>query len=87
MKRDAGKEKFWREVVGEACSSGQTVREFCRQRQVKEPPSPCGLWRPRKPTCPPEPRRRRKGSGRAKGVVATQGRVTHAGGGCRQAIF
>lgn len=36
MKRDAGKEKFWREVVGEACGSGQTVREFCRQRGLKE---------------------------------------------------
>ena len=36
MKRDAGKEKFWREAIAEASSSGQSVREFCRQRGLKE---------------------------------------------------
>lgn len=36
MKRDASKETFWRQVQGECRSSGQSVREFCRQRELKE---------------------------------------------------
>ena len=36
MKRDAGKEKLWRAAITEARSSGQSVREFCRQRRLKE---------------------------------------------------
>ena len=36
MKRDAGKEKLWRAAIAEAGSSGQSVREFCRQRRLKE---------------------------------------------------
>ena len=36
MKRDAGKEKLWRAAIAEARSSGQSVREFCRQRRLKE---------------------------------------------------
>lgn len=36
MKRDAGKETFWRQALGECHSSGQSVREFCRQRELKE---------------------------------------------------
>lgn len=36
MKRDAGKEKFWRETIAEAAGSGQSVREFCQQRGLKE---------------------------------------------------
>ena len=36
MKRDASKETFWRQALGECQSSGQSVREFCRQRQLKE---------------------------------------------------
>jgi hypothetical protein len=36
MKRDAGKETFWRQALGECQSSGQSVREFCRQRDLKE---------------------------------------------------
>ena len=36
MKRDAGKEKVWREAIAEARRSGQSVREFCRQRGLKE---------------------------------------------------
>ena len=36
MKRDASKEKFWREAIAEAVGSGQSVRVFCRQRGLKE---------------------------------------------------
>ncbi len=36
VKRDAEKEKFWRGVVAEAEGSGQSVREFCRCRELKE---------------------------------------------------
>ena len=35
MKRDAGKEKFWREAIAAAGGSGQSVREFCEQRGLK----------------------------------------------------
>ena len=36
MKRDASKEKFWREAVAEAGNSGRSVRAFCAQRGLKE---------------------------------------------------
>jgi len=35
-KRDEGKEQKWREVLGEYGQSGQAVREFCRERGLKE---------------------------------------------------
>lgn len=35
MRRNAGKEKLWRAAIAEACRSGQSVREFCRQRRLK----------------------------------------------------
>ena len=34
--RDVGKERQWREVIRTQQSSGQSVREFCRQAAVKE---------------------------------------------------
>lgn len=36
MKRDAAKEKFWREAMEEARGSGLSVRDFCGQRGLKE---------------------------------------------------
>jgi hypothetical protein len=36
VKRDADKEALWRKTVAEACGSGQSVREFCRERGLKE---------------------------------------------------
>jgi transposase len=36
-RREAGKEKFWRRVLREFAGSGQSVRAFCRQRQLSEP--------------------------------------------------
>ena len=36
MKRDAGKEKFWRKTMAEACGSGRSIRAFCRERGLKE---------------------------------------------------
>ena len=36
MRRDAEKEKFWREAVAEAYGGGQSVREFCQARGLKE---------------------------------------------------
>jgi transposase-like protein len=35
VKRDASKENFWRKTMAEACSSGQSVQEFCQQRGLK----------------------------------------------------
>jgi len=42
-RRDWGKERFWREVVGAQAGSGLSVREFCRRRQVAE--SAFYFWR------------------------------------------
>lgn len=36
MKRDPVKEQFWRGAITEAAGSGQSVREFCRQKGLKE---------------------------------------------------
>jgi transposase-like protein len=36
MKRDASKEQFWREAIAEAGSSGQSAREFCGLKGLKE---------------------------------------------------
>ena len=36
VKRDASKEKFWRKTMADASGSGQSVREFCRKRELKE---------------------------------------------------
>jgi hypothetical protein len=40
MKRgaqDVEKTRFWRKTIREAARSGISVREFCRQRELKEP--------------------------------------------------
>lgn len=36
-KLDAGKYRQWRQVLGEATRNGMSIREFCRQRRIKEP--------------------------------------------------
>jgi hypothetical protein len=36
MRRDAEKEKFWREAIEEVKMSGQSVRTFCEQRGLKK---------------------------------------------------
>jgi len=43
MKRDASKEQFWRAAIAEAESSGQSRREFCEQKGLKE--SQFHAWR------------------------------------------
>ncbi len=35
-KRDAEKERFWREAIGQQAESGQAVRAFCRERKLTE---------------------------------------------------
>jgi hypothetical protein len=35
--RRAGKEAFWRRTLREFAGSGQSIRAFCRQRQLAEP--------------------------------------------------
>lgn len=34
--RDRDKERYWRKVIGEAARSGVSIRQFCRQRRLKE---------------------------------------------------
>lgn len=35
-RRDVEKERYWRKVIGEAARSGVSIRQFCRQRRLKE---------------------------------------------------
>ena len=37
MRRDAEKERGWREVLSRQASSGLSVREFCQREGLKEP--------------------------------------------------
>ena len=34
--RDMGKERYWQRTIREAARSGMSIREFCRQRRLKE---------------------------------------------------
>jgi len=34
--RDAEKERFWQRTIRKAARSGMSIREFCRQRRLKE---------------------------------------------------
>lgn len=43
MRRDAGKEAYWRDVLTRQAASGLSVRAFCGQEQVKE--SALYAWR------------------------------------------
>jgi transposase-like protein len=42
-RRDPAKERLWRETLREQTASGQSVRAFCRQRQLNE--SAFYFWR------------------------------------------
>jgi hypothetical protein len=35
-KRDIEKERYWAKVIREATRSGNSIREFCRRRKLKE---------------------------------------------------
>lgn len=35
-RRDPGKEQFWRTILGQFASGGQSIRAFCRERQLSE---------------------------------------------------
>ena len=34
--RDVEKERYWQKIIPEAVRSGISIREFCRQRRLKE---------------------------------------------------
>ena len=36
-KHGAEKERYWQRVIGDAAHSGISIREFCRQRKLREP--------------------------------------------------
>jgi transposase-like protein len=36
QKRDVDKERYWQRIIPEAVRSGVSIREFCRQRRLKE---------------------------------------------------
>ena len=33
---DVEKQRYWQRTIGDAARSGMSIREFCRQRRVKE---------------------------------------------------
>ncbi len=33
---DVEKQRYWKKTIGDAARSGMSIREFCRQRQLKE---------------------------------------------------
>ena len=35
-RRDVQKERHWQKIIGEAARSGQSIREFCRRRRLRE---------------------------------------------------
>ena len=35
-KTDAEKHRYWQRTIGEAARSGVSIREFCRQRRLRE---------------------------------------------------
>jgi len=35
-KHDVEKQRYWQRTIGEAARSGMSIREFCRQRQLRE---------------------------------------------------
>jgi len=34
--KNVEKQRYWQRTIGEAARSGMSIREFCRQRQVKQ---------------------------------------------------
>ena len=61
-RRDVDNERYWRKVIGEAARSGVSIRQFCRQRRLKE--SQFHWWqrklKERQQACALESRRRSK---------------------------
>lgn len=35
-KHDVEKQRYWQRTIGDAARSGMSIREFCRQRRLKE---------------------------------------------------
>lgn len=33
---DVGKQRYWQKTIGDAARSGMSIREFCRQRRLKD---------------------------------------------------
>ena len=36
QKQDVEKKRYWRRTIGKAARSGMSIREFCRERRLKE---------------------------------------------------
>ena len=67
--RDVEKERYWRQVIREAARSGLSIREFCRQHDLKE--SRFHWWqRTLKNRSQERTLRRQNGSGEAKGPAS-----------------
>jgi hypothetical protein len=61
-KHDVEKQRYWQRTIGDAARSGMSIREFCRQRRLKE----CQFyWWQRKLKAGPQGRNRPGVQGRA----------------------
>jgi len=76
--KDVKKQRYWQRTMGEAARSGMSIREFCRQRQVKE--SQFYWWQRKLKADRQEPKAAPGGDGRASfALVSEEGGSMPAG--------
>jgi transposase-like protein len=78
--RDVEKERYWQKIIREAVRSGMSIREFCRQRRLKE--SQFYWWQHRLKAGRGEGTRRRAavhGGAASFALVSDEGGATDAG--------
>ena len=75
-RRDIEKERYWRKVIGEAARSGVSVRQFCRQRRLRE--SQFYIWQRKLKGRQSRPRRDAFGSGSRSKATKAAGQATFA---------
>ena len=79
-KQDVEKERYWQRTIGEAARSGKSIREFCRQRRLKE--SQFYWWQHKLQVGRQEQTRRGHGARRGSAsfaLVGDEGGTTDAG--------
>ena len=69
QKRDVEKERYWAKVMREAARSGKSIREFCRQRKLKE--SQFYWWQRKLRERRADQALRRSGGGKGSGQAGT----------------
>jgi len=67
-KGDAEKARYWQRTMGEAARSGMSIREFCRQRRLKE--SQFYWWQHKLSPRPPSRQERKRQAGGHAGAAS-----------------